>query len=133
MFPVTLDPPHLRKAIAIKAQLLTGTYLTNARLNKIKKVGQDPTCPACGIIAETVSHFVGECVKYSKERESVLSKFPAVTSAHLRELPPAQQVIATTKAILLGTTGQTTIDIPDFHNITLQYLIDIHHIRLRCT
>ena len=130
LFPSTIDPPHLRKAIEIKAQLLTGTYLTNSRICKISKTTQDSHCSACGPVEETVVHMVGECSRYHDERSALLSKFPEAVTAGLDTLSSAQRYLSTTKLILLGTAGHDKIEIADFHKITLQYLIDIHHIRL---
>ena len=130
IFPTTIDPPHLREAITIKAQLLTGTYLTRSRLHKISKDVQDPQCLTCKAADETVTHFISECTKYLAERQSVLSKFPTTVIAKLEKLHPAQRSIAITRLILLGTACQIKVEIPDFHTITLQYLVDIHRKRV---
>ena len=89
-----------------------------------------PNKVTCKAADETVTHFISECTKYLAERQSVLSKFPTTVIAELEKLHPAQRSIAITRLILLGTACQNKVEIPDFHTITLQYLVDIHRKRV---
>ena len=131
IFPTVIDPPYLREAVVIKAQLLTDTYPTRARLVKITKNSFDPQCPACETALETVEHLIGECDRYQNERKQVLSLFPRSATTPLERLPPATKSMLITRLILLGVTGpvQEKVVMHDFHRITLQYLYDIHKTR----
>ena len=132
LYPSVIDPPRLREAISIKAQLLTHTYLTRSRLCKITKDVSDPLCTACNSAIETVEHIIGECTMYSDERRKVLSYFSADVRNDLNRLPPSQTAFYITRLILLGISGQNKLDSKDFYMTTFQYLTDIHHKRLNC-
>ena len=131
VFPSIIHPAHLRLAINIKAQLLTGTYLTMARLLKISKLTSDPSCPACHASEESVSHLVSECKAYAVERENLLEHFPNNALVALKEVTGTGPHVAKTKLILLGIVDNVSYQFPDFHSITLQFLLDIHYVRQR--
>ena len=129
IFPSVIHPSRLRLAINIKAQLLTGTYLTKARICKISRLSSDPSCPSCQAPAESVCHFVGECESYQPERKALLENFPTSARTELSKLSLENQPFALSKLILLGILANVSYHFTDFHCKTLQYLLDIHQKR----
>ena len=130
IFPTVIEPANLREAVILKAQLLTGTYLTKTRLSKIQRNVADTLCPACKTEEETTTHMISECAVYDPERQALLLRFPANETSDLERLSKAQQSTAVTILILLGITNQGKTEAVDFHKITLQYILGIHHTRL---
>ena len=68
------DPPSslIRKALTVRAQLLSSTYLLQTRLVKINKPN-DPTCQLCKNEEETVNHFVASCSMLNTIRADFVS------------------------------------------------------------
>ena len=129
IFPTVIEPANLREAVILKAQLLTSTYLTKTRLSKIQRNVVDTLCPACKTEEETTTHMISDCVVYDPERQALLLRFPANETSELGKLSKAQQSTAVTRLILLGITLQGKTEAVDFHKITLQYILGIHHAR----
>ena len=120
IFPTVIEPANLREAVILKAQLLTGTYLTKTRLSKIQRNVVDTLCPACNTEEETTTHMISECAVYVPERQALLLKFPANETLDLRRLSKAQQGTAVARLLLLGITSQGKTEVVDFHKITLR-------------
>ena len=102
-----------------------------ARLSKIQRNVADTLYPACKTEEETTTHMISACAVYDPERQALLLRFPANETSELGKLSKTQQSTAVTRLILLGITIQGKTEAVDFHKITLQYILGIHHARLQ--
>ena len=73
LYPKNAPSPPIRRALIVRAQLLTSTYLTQCRLFTLKK-SPISTCPLCKTNDETVEHFVGVCSYLDHLRQDFISK-----------------------------------------------------------
>ena len=73
LYPKNPSSPTIRRALIVRAQLLTSTYLTQCRLYTLKK-SLVRTCPLCKTADETVEHFVGSCLNLDHLRQEYTIK-----------------------------------------------------------
>ena len=127
LYPPSCSSPFLRQAVIIRAQLVTNTYLTQIRLNQIKKTATRH-CQLCSGGDEDTVHLVAQCPFHQNARLNLLSDLRS------RSLP--QQALTVfnldnphsfTQAVLLPNRVQ--VDATHRHILitkTLTYLYHIH-------
>ena len=81
-----------RSALRIATQLLTGHAAVNNHLHKYKPRTISKTCPFCKEEDETISHFVGKCPKWMKERALYFNTFYASLS-EIQETSSITQIV----------------------------------------
>ena len=126
LLPSTIHPPRLRQAIPIKAQLLSGVYLTNSRKHTINPE-KSSSC-ACGETTETIIHAVGECPLYTTLRDNFIAHWPRRWESHYSKSKTKGECF--TKLSLLGSCSHTSlsdwINPSLFHNLSLSFILDLH-------
>ena len=130
MYPSTCTSRILRQAIIVRSQLLSQTYLCQARLNKIKK-STNKQCPICKNGEEDAIHFVASCPPLNVHRQNLLNK--------LKTAGIPQQILQSfqlsnpqsfTQAVLLPRNTETdSMHRQSSLNATLAFLYDIHSYR----
>ena len=128
LFPRYISSPHLRQAIRIRNQLVSQTYLTQARLQKINRATSD-VCPLCGNDIETTIHFVATCHVLANERTFLYER---IANGCLREYSAAFDSCNPDifcPAVLFLPDDTLPEDREQLLIITLNFVYKIHYVR----
>ncbi|XP_072172338.1 uncharacterized protein [Diadema setosum] len=134
LLPARLDSHSLRQAVPVKCQLLCGVYPTNTRLTLVGKL-QNTRCPCQMPKEETITHLLGECALYAKERKIYISHLPERLRKLLSRTPQDKQATLTASLILTGTSDPNISQEESaiLHINSLRFLADMHVIRSSMT
>ena len=128
LYPHSCTSKFLRQAVIIRSQLVTQTYLTQSRLNTLKKTASR-CCQMCKNADEDVVHFLAICPQFKSHRQILVNKLQKqdIPKKIRRTFQPSEDPSSFTQAVLFPCH----LKVKPQHrqallSVTLSFLYQIH-------